>query len=386
MSPNLPDKLGTVLPPLVLLVVALLLVSPLRGQDFTVVHVFDAATGDAALPSAAMIRVAGNFYGTTEGGGAYGYGSVFRFTPGTGEVTVLYSFAEEAGFPEGSLIIDKQHNLYGTTVVGGPSNRGTIFRLDAAGQETVLHAFTGGADGSQPYAGLVRDKAGNLYGTTWMGGEYDLGVVFKVTATGRFSVVHSFSGPGGAYAFPGPLVLDAEGNLYGTTALGGDNDQGTVYKVDPTGTEVVLYSFIGGSDGSKPQAGVIRDEEGNLYGTTLSGGAEGYGTVFKLDTTGTKTILHSFSGRDGKSPGTASLLRDKCGHLYGTTPYGGSGGWGVVYELDEDGNETVLHNFKWAKQGRVPEAGLVQDKNGNLYGSTSEGGITWGTLFRLKTR
>jgi uncharacterized repeat protein (TIGR03803 family) len=161
MSPNLPDKLGTVLSPLALLVVALLLVSPLRGQDFTLLHVFNAATGDAGLPTATMIRVAGSFYGTAQTGGAYGYGSVFRFDPETGKVTVLYSFTggADGNSPSGSLIIDKKHNFYGTTVAGGPSNQGTIFRLNAAGQEAVLHAFTGGTSRDEPCLRLGERKS-----------------------------------------------------------------------------------------------------------------------------------------------------------------------------------------------------------------------------------
>ena len=371
----------------VLLVLAVsLLDSPLRGQTFTVLHTFDQATGDGAIPIARMIRSAGNFYGTTASGGAYGCGTVFKFSPTTGQVTLLYSFTggADGSFPRGSLIEDAKHVIYGTTEVGGSSNAGTIFKLDAKGRETVLYSFTGGADGAYPYAGLVSDEAGNLYGTTGQGGNTGVGVVFKLAATGQFTVLHSFSIGDGAYPFPGPLVLDPKGNLYGTTAGFG----GTVFKLDETGNEVLLYVFSQ-ADGYNPQAGLIRDGKGNLYGTTSQGGGQdGFGTVFKLDPTGQQSVLHRFKGgpTDGKWP-SANLLRDKNGHLFGTTNEGGTANWGVIFELDENGNETVLHNFKWAKGGRVPVAGLVAGKNGDLYGSTAEGGIkNQGILFKLKRK
>jgi len=334
-----------------LLVLAVsLLDSPLRGQDFTVLHVFDGFAGDAAIPLAKMVWIAGDLYGTTGSGGAYGRGAVFKLNPKTGRVRVLYSFrgGADGWSPRSTVIGDRNHNLYGTTEIGGSSNSGTIFRLDPAGNETVLYTFSGGADGAYPVAGLVSDESGNFYGTTRMGGDANLGVVFKLMATGQFTVLHSFSGPDGG-GFSAPLVLDAEGNLYGTTGLGGRFNFGVIFEVDPTGKEVVLYNFTGGLDGDDPQGGLIRDAEGNLYGTTVSGGAQGLGTVFKLDTTGMESALHSFSGRpnDGEEP-TAGLLRDDNGHLYGTTSDGGPAGWGTVFELDENGNETVLHNFKWA--------------------------------------
>ena len=363
---------------------------PLRAQDFSVLHVFDPVTGDASLPEARMTRSRGNLYGTSGGGGAFDLGTVFKLNPTTGQVTVLYSFAGGADGeePRGSLYIDRNHNFYGTTVVGGPSTFGTIFRLDASGQETVLYSFTGGTDGGEPYAGLTADDAGNLYGTTWIGGDFGMGVVFKMTAAGQFSVMHSFSGPDGAYAFPGPLVLDKEGNLYGTTGLGGTGNAGVVFKMDGSGNVVVLHNFTGGDDGNNPEAGLIRDSEGNLYGTTYEGGTNGLGTVFKLGPTGTESVLYSFNGgsADGKWL-IAPLLRDENGHLFGTTRYGGTGNWGVVFELDEQANETVLHNFSWKRRGRVPDAGLVMDKNGDLYGSTSEGGIkNCGVLYKLTTK
>ena len=307
--------------------------------------------------------------------------------------SVLYSFNAADGLnPKSGLVRDNEGNLYGTTSYGGASHGGTVFKLDTAGRETVLHTFTG-PDGIGPSSGLVRDKEGNLYGTTSGGGASGQGIVFKLDTTGTETVLHSFTGPDGANPIAG-LIRDEAGNLYGTTAFGGflncaGTGCGVVFKLDPAGNETVLHSFTW-PDGAFPVAGLVQDNEGNLYGTTQGGGAFNEGTVFKLDTAGLVTVLHSFTGgTDGAIPQEAGLVQDKAGNLYGTTSLGGNlgcyapSGCGVVFKLDPAGAETVLHRFTWLG-GVFPFAGLVQDKAGNLYGTTTDGGASgFGTVFTL---
>lgn len=299
--------------------------------------------------------------------------------------TVLYKFSggTDGIQPFAGLVMDKDGNLYGTTASGGVHGLGTVFNLDTTGTETVLHSF-GGVDGAVPLAGLAMDKDGNLYGTTAFGGSSfvgspnsGFGSVFKVDTSSNETVLHSFTNlPDGAEPVAG-LVMDKEGNLYGTTVVGGSG--GTVFEVDKNGTETVLHSFPG-VDGNGPEASLTIDKEGNVYGTTVAGGAFTMGTVFKLNIAGTKTILHSFSGADGAFP-RAGLVRDKSGNLYGTTSEGGSSalcffGCGVIFKVDGDGRETVLHSFSGA-DGWDPEAVLVIDKDGNLYGTTAFGGASF---------
>jgi uncharacterized repeat protein (TIGR03803 family) len=306
-----------------------------------------------------------------------------------GKKKALYNFTGTGGdgaFPEyGTLVRDSSGNLYGTTAAGGIRDQfcmfscGTVFKVDASGKETVLYSFTGtGGDGYGPWAGLVRDSAGNLYGTTPYGGAYNWGTVFKVDPTGKETVLYSFTGGSdGGYPWAG-LVRDAKGNLYGTTLFG------TVFKVDPTGTLTVLYTFTGPPDGLGPQAGLIRDSAGNLYGTTYGGGTGGYGTVFKINPQGQETVLYSFTGGvDGGRPRRSSLVRDSTGNLYGTTWLGGSSDFGVVFKLDTTGTETVLHSFS-GSDGKIPYGTLALDKAGNLYGTTYEGGAYGGgVVFKI---
>jgi uncharacterized repeat protein (TIGR03803 family) len=212
---------------------------------------------------------------------------------------------------------------------------GTVFKIDPTGHETVLYSFTGSyGDGAGPSSALIMDSAGNLYGTTEAGGLSGIGTVFELDTTGHETVLYSFEGtPGDAYLPVSGLIMDSAGNLYGTTYADGFDLPGMVYKLDTTGHETVLYSFTDGSDGGNPYAGLIIDNAGNLYGTTGNGGASDVGTVFELDTTGHETVLYSFTGgSDGGNP-YAGLIMDNAGNLYGTTGYGGSADVGVVFEL-----------------------------------------------------
>jgi uncharacterized repeat protein (TIGR03803 family) len=366
---------------------------------------------DGAYPSGLVRdALSGNLYGTTSAGGDLtcdpnGCGTVFKVdTTGKNE-TVLYSFK---GYPDGSVplagLVRAGGNLYGTTSQGGAYGyaRGTVFKVDKTGHETVLYSFkvAGQGDGVDPEAGLVRDAlSGNLYGTTYIGGTYvNYGTVFKVDKTGHETVLYSFTGgTDGGNPWAG-LIRDANGNLYGTTTAGGDltcrsSGCGTVFKVDATGNETVLHSFTGFSkgDGNLPTAGLLLDGKGNLYGTTIAGGAYNYGTVFKVDATGHETVLYSFTGgTDGDQP-WSGLIRDAKGNLYGTTQTGGVYNYGTAFKLDKTGNETVLHSFNGTSDGSYPRAGLVRDAlSGNLYGTTTEGGDLdcnsgrgCGTVFKL---
>ena len=237
----------------------------------------------------------------------------------------------DGAWPNEGVIRDSAGNLYGTTSQGGTAGWGVVYKLDTAGHETVLYTFTGGADGGWPYVGVMRDPAGNLYGTATYGGTAGAGVVFKLDTAGQEAVLYSFTGGADGRNPYGGVIRDSAGNLYGTTVEGGTANSGVVYKLDTTGHETVLYSFTGGPDGGGP-SGVIRDSAGNLYGTA-SGGTAGQGVVYELDTAGQETVLHSFTGgADGYYP-NGGVIRDSAGNLYGTTSNGGQTGGGVVFKL-----------------------------------------------------
>ena len=343
-----------------------------------------------------------------------------RYTP-------LYTFTGTDGeFPLGNAIRDRTGNLYGTAFNGGDLSGcggfgcGVVFKIDWRGKETVLYSFTGGADGAYPATGLVRDEAGNLYGTTHGGGDINVsacsfnpgcGVVFKVDPSGKESVLYAFAGGTDGLGASSGLVRDEAGNLYGTTIMGGDLSGvcpgfpapgcGVVFKVDPTGKETVLYTFTGGADGYAPYGDLLRDEAGDLYGAASNGGdvsgscgdtllnATGFlgcGTIFKLDSAGKFRVLHTFHGVDGGPFPDGWLIQDNAGNLYGMSGNGGdlsacSGlGCGVVFKVDRNGKETVLYSFTGGADGAETFAGVVRDEEGNLYGTTYFGGDFSGSL------
>jgi uncharacterized repeat protein (TIGR03803 family) len=298
-------------------------------------------------PLAGLVQdVAGNFYGTTRIGGRYAKGIVFKLAP-DGKFTVLHKFGvngDDGALPVTGLILGSDGKLYGTTAYGGDANCpsgfggcGTIFKLSLSGKETILHRFSGGAhDGANPSTGLVQDIAGNLYGATecQSGGPHCHTGVFKLDPSHKLTTLDDRDEARG-------FVLDAAGNLYGTGSGGsgncGVNGCGVVFKLDTnSGEETVLYNFLGAPDGWIPLGGVIRDLAGNLYGTTVLGGAFNGGIVFRIDPSGSESILHSFKGSDGAGP-VSALVQDGAGNLYGTTPDGGRGcdqsGCGVVFKI-----------------------------------------------------
>ena len=292
--------------------------------------------------------------------------------------TVLHNFLPplQGNGSESSLAFDSAGNLYGTSYNGGAHNLGVVFKVSAAGVESVLHSFAGGEDGSYPSSGVVVDAAGNLYGTTYDGGASDFGVVYKVSPSGEETILHSFTGDSDGANPQGGVILDAAGNLFGTTTEGGSTpatfDAGTVFRLDPLGNETVLHTFAAGSDGANPIAGVVLDKQGNLYGTTVGGGTLNAGVIFRVTPAGKETVLYTFTGgADGRFAEAPLTLAN--GNLYGTTESGGSG-YGVVYSLDPTGKQTVLYTFSGGNDGGLPSSGVIVDKKGNLYGTTPEGG------------
>ena len=390
---------------LTMAVLCLLLIvgfQPAEAQTETVLYSFCAQTGcpDGSNPRADLVMdTAGNLYGTTLYGGTSGVGTVFELSP-SGTETVRHSFAAshtDGHYPYAGLLMDTTGNLYGTAQSGGAKGLGTVFKLSPNGTETLLHSFcvlAACADGYHPRAGLIMDTKGNLYGTSFDGGAYDAGAVFELSPSGTETVLHSFCQqmgcPDGYYPQAG-LVVDTNGNLYGTTLYNGAYGGGTVFKIISDGTATTFYNFCtatGCKNGRYPQAGLILDTNGNLYGTTYGGGAYGQGTVFELSPSGAETVLHSFCARTGCSDGShprADLVMDTAGNLYGTTYDGGTNSVGAVFKLSPSGTETVLHSFAAnGSDGTHPYAGLVTDTMGNLYGTTYSGGANgYGTVFKV---
>ena len=326
--------------------------TPAGGGGWTekVLHSFDQNGTDGSFPAASLIfDTAGNLYGTTAGGGTYTKGTVFELTPaggGTWTEKVLYSFGNGTdGFsPYSGLVFDAAGNLYGTAYYGGTYSRGTVFELtpQAGGTwtEQVLHSFGNGTDASAPFAGLAFDTAGNLYGTTEVGGAHTAGTVYELTPAGGGAwtekVVYSFVNNGTDGTVPkSGVIFDGAGNLYGTTNQGGTYTLGTLFELTPAGggtwTEQVLHNFGNGTDGAVPYSTLIFDTAGNLYGTTYQGGSYGGGTVFRFNAQG-EVLLQSFSGTDGANP-IAALIFDGAGNLYGTTIAGGASNEGAVFEI-----------------------------------------------------
>jgi uncharacterized repeat protein (TIGR03803 family) len=377
----------------------ILAVPSMQGQTFTVLHQF-AGKGDGEYPGSVIRDSKGNLFGVTDTGGSFDVGAVFEIDV-NGKETILHSFWGGDGFwPFAPLLRDSAGNLYGTTEYGGTPKRGkcwygcgTVFKLDSAGKETVLHAFTGGKDGGSPAGGLVRDREGNLYGTTSTGGEViachdGCGVVFKLDTSGKETVLHEFGRVSSDGWDPsGGLVQDKAGNLYGTTWSGGtgncDLGCGTVFRVNNAGRETVLYSFTGKGADSGPSGPLVRDPAGNLYGVTVGPMycTTACGAVFKVTKSGKESVLYTFKGGSDGSLPSGGLTRDSSGSLYGTTWYGGSdecdtGGCGTIFKVDTNGNETVLYSFTGGQYQYSPQANgsLILGEDGSLYGSTSQGG------------
>jgi len=340
------------------------------------------AADDGANPNGLVQGTNGLFYGTTQTGGANSFGTVFQMTA-NGVFANLYSFTGlgDGAYPVTALVQGTNGDFYGTASAGG-SGWGTLFKISSGGSFSPLYTFSGGADGGFPYAAFVQGNDGNYYGTTLSGGaNQGWGTAFKITPDGTFNNLYSFVGGGDGGSPEGNLICGLDGNLYGSAPEGGTGF-GVVFKISTQGSLTPIHSFTG-TDGSAPYAGVIQARDGNLYGTTAYGGLYGNGTVFKMTTSGSITNLYSFSGgADGSCP-YAGLLQASDGSLYGTTMYGGTYGYGTVFQIATNGSLTTLAVFDGAN-GANPEAALIQSVDGSLYGTTQNGGPSDnGVVFRL---
>jgi uncharacterized repeat protein (TIGR03803 family) len=380
------------------------------AQSFITLASFDEANGANPAYSSLVQGGDGNFYGTTTNGGAHQSGSVFSVSP-EGTLKSLYSFCArenciDGATPTPGIILGADGNFYGITTGGGAGVTcfpacGTIFKVSLSGKLTTLYSFCpqqNCPDGSQPLGALVQATDGNFYGTTFSGGIYDYGTVFKITPEGTFTTVYSFCSGGypctdGSRPFAG--LVQAGQSLYGTTDSGGVGNYGTVFKVSSAGILDTLYSFCSltfCNDGAFPVASLIQASDGNLYGTTTSGGAHNGGTAFKVTASGVLITLYTFCSvdypacTDGSQP-YGPLIQATNGSLYGTTYQGGANsnsncsqdpsGCGTVFEITSTGTMHTLYDFcseANCSDGNSPFAGLFQGTNGKLYGTTSLGG------------
>ena len=358
------------------------------SQTPLVLAAFNGTNG--ANPEAGLVEdTNGNLFGTTAyNADASGDGTVFEVAAGSGAITILASFNYSNGsHPFAGLVEDRHGNLFGTTSQGGAYGYGTVFEVVAGSGTITTLASCNYANGADSYAGLFEDSGGNLFGTTSAGGTSGDGTVFEVVAgSGTITTLATFNGPNGNQPLAG-LIEDSHGNLFGTTAYGGLFGDGTVFEL-ATGSSIIttLASFQNGANGAFPLAGLIEDSSGNLFGTAQSGGATGDGTVFELATgSSITTTLASFHGAHGTTP-KAGLIEDSHGNLFGTTAYGGVSGYGTVFEVAAGTDSIItLASFN-ASSGSDPLAGLIEDGNGNLFGTASNdngsnhGG---GTVFEL---
>jgi len=337
----------------------------------------------------------GNFYGTTNRGGAADVGTVFKVTP-TGAHTLLAEFTGTTGEkrganPWGALAWGSDGALYGTTERGGAADEGTVYRITADGSLTTLWEFTSG----RPIAGLTLGEDGNFYGSTELGGTNGLGTLFKITPQGALTTIVNFTGTGGAAPGAGPWgrLRFAAGKFYGTTYKGGTADLGSVFTVTPGGNFVSLVSFsgTGGSTrGAAPLAGVVPAPDGNLYGTTWLGGVGDAGTIYRITEAGAFTSVLTFTGNSGPFLGKgpyAELMVGPDGELYGTTPQGGRTAVGTVFKVTTSGALTTLVQFGFTSAnglGYLPSAPPVRASNGDFYGVTQFGGPSnKGTIYKM---
>ena len=368
------------------------------GTTFTTLHSFTGTDGTKSFAGLVQDKN-GNLYGTTYFGGSKNDGEVFRITT-AGKLTTLHSFCSRSGCTDGEysyavLAQGADGNFYGTTYLGGSKDDGTVFKKSPSGTLTTLHNF-GGADGSQPLAGLAAGSDGNFYGTTNLGGSHNGGSVFKVTTSGQFTILHSFCSKAACADGQNPyagLIQATDGDLYGTTLLGGSHGDGTVFKITKGGTLSTLYSFCsqsGCADGEFPQTGLVQASNGNLYGTTILGGTSGSGTIFEITLRGGLTTLYNACPQSGCPDGNylyAALIQATDGNLYGIMQVGGAHGSGTIFKITLSGTLTTLYSFcsqPACADGQYPAAALVQATNRTLYGTTADGGVHGdGTVFSI---
>src|SRR5579884_935258 len=383
-----------------------------QAQSFTTLYSFSAFSStnsntDGANPSGALIQASdGNFYGTARYGGANSNGTIFKITP-SGTFTLLHTFSANSGgtntdgaIPPAALVQASDGNLYGAATVGGANGHGTLFKITPSGTFTTLHSFNV-TDGDQPYAALMQASDGNLYGTTVGGGANNRGTLFKITPSATFTILYSFTGGTDGAGPDAALIQASDGNLYSTAYHGGANGNGTIFKITTSGTFTLLHTFSAlsnntNTDGATPYASLIQASDGNLYGTAWNGGANGRGTLFKITPSGTFTTLYSFSAlssntnTDGADP-IAALIQASDGNLYGTAEQGGANSNGTLFKITTSGTFTTLYSFSALSNnysnpdGIHPDAALIQASDGNLYDTAANGGANGtGTIFSLE--
>jgi uncharacterized repeat protein (TIGR03803 family) len=372
------------------------------AQQETILHSFTNGTTDGSAPYDQLtFDAAGNLYGTTYAGGTYNGGTVFKLSPqGGGNWTeaILHSFGNhtDAQGIYAGVVLDATGNIFGMSYHGGAYGEGAVFEVSpqagGAYSERVLHSFNAnGVDGFDALTGVILDSAGNLYGTTASGGTYGVGIVFELVKTGdgyREKIIHNFDGNGRDGTDPeAGLIFDSAGNLYGTTYEGGIYNYGTVFELSPHagGWRIkILHDFDSKTgDATYPQAGVTFDSAGNLYGTA-NGGAYVHGAIFEMQpATGgawAESVIHSFTDSTTDGAGPSGVVTINSGNLYGVTDGGGAyGTFGTAYEFVLSGGnwtEDLLYSFGNGTDARFPNGGVIFDASGNMYGTTIEGGNT----------
>ncbi|HUD83526.1 MAG TPA: choice-of-anchor tandem repeat GloVer-containing protein, partial [Candidatus Saccharimonadales bacterium] len=351
------------------------------GVSMSPVVSFSGGSSGTAAYSPIAQGTDGNFYGTTVEGGDNSDGTVFKVTT-NGALTTLHQFdATDGAVPYGGLCLGKDGFFFGTAASGGTYDEGTLFKITISGLLTTLINFDGN-NGAEPVAGLVQGADGNFYGTALEGGDNGYGTIFRMTAGGALTTLVSFNFDDGANP-SSALIQGSDGNFYGTTEDGGAYTWGTVFQMTPSGNFTNLYSFTGGSDGGSPVPGLVQGADGNFYGTTYVQGADGFGTVFEITSSGALTTRYSFTGlNDGGNP-WGGMVQAADGNLYGTTQDEGAYGFGTVFQIAPTGVLATVGQFD-GYTGSYPSAALVQGADGNLYGTTLGGGLdNDGVIYRV---
>jgi uncharacterized repeat protein (TIGR03803 family) len=369
--------------------------APGSRSDFKTVHVFGQEDGPFA--TGVVEGRDGSLVGLTTFGGSSSAGEAFRLSPG-GAFDVLHVFTgapDDGENPYGRLIAASDGNFYGTTNRGGAFDLGTVFRLAPDGTLTLLRAFGAAGDTDSPFAGLVQARDGTLYGTTCSQAFGGFDAVYALSPAGDYRIVYRFRGGADGVCPHGTLIEAGDGLLYGTTLQGGQSNAGTAFSVSPSGHHVVLHAFTGGADGFQLQDALVQAADGQFYGTTSYGGAHGDGTVFRMDAAGSVTTLHDFfaASGDGATP-DAGLVDGGDGFLYGTTTYGGSGGkacslnpCGTLYRMALDGTLDILHDFGVTFMGAHPSAPLARISHHRIAGTADwRDAKVQGTIFVLRER
>jgi uncharacterized repeat protein (TIGR03803 family) len=346
----------------------------LLAQTYTDLHDFIPSAGNLLYPAQLAQGLDGNFYGTLPFAGVAGFGQVFQVTP-SGQTTVFFTFDSSNGsYPQSGLTLGTDGNFYGSTFDGGTFGWGTVFKITQSGVMTTLHHFTGNVakDGANPYCSPVQGTDGNFYGTT------DSGTAYRISSSGRFHLLNK-SLPGHSV---GPLILARNGNFYGVTLNGGNDDEGTIFRMTRVGAVTILYSFVYGVTGSNPYGPLVEGPDGSLYGTTTAGAQFLGGTIFKLSPGhgGAVSVVYYFAQNATGFDAIAGPVLGTDGNLYGATIAGGTDFVGVLFRSSTSGAYEVLYDMD-NTHGANPASTQIQGTNGKFYGLANPGGLYNGGVF-----